>query len=92
MLGLLMLVEVESEKKRPSTDYVNQGRRGKFPTPFQMDGMLWPNRERLVGYVNVWLNKDHVRYHLFLGGKYGPLKWQKSAPHERREWDLRKWQ
>ena len=67
MLGLLMLVEVESEKKRPSTDYVNQGRRGKFPTPFQMDGMPWPNRERLVGYVNVWLSKDYVRYHHFFG-------------------------
>ena len=79
MLGLLMLVEVENEKKRPSTDYVNQGRRGKFPTPFQMDGMLWPNRERLVGYVNAWLSKSHVRYHLFWV-KYGPLKWHNSAP------------
>lgn len=73
MLGLLMLVELESEKKRPSTDCVSQGRLGKFLIPSQMVGTPWRNRERLVGYVNFWLSKDHVRYHHFLGVILGSM-------------------
>ena len=62
MLGLLMLVELENERKKPSTDCVNQGSKGKFLTPSQMVGMLWQNRERLVTLMN-----GYVRYHHILG-------------------------